>query len=104
MAVPAGGPATIYGILYQMLWCLLQAAKVHVEEFARIPETSIPDRARLVLEPEGGGGDIQQGPRVVQLKAKTDEGPWSLQEVIAKVLPDLYRAVDLARDERTYGL
>ena len=100
MTVPAGGAATTNGILYQMLWCLLQAAKVRVEDFGKMPGTGEPDRARMILEPQGG--DVHHGSRVVQLKAKSDEGTWSLAAVVAKILPDLYRAVDVDQDGRTY--
>ncbi len=51
----------------------------------------------LVLEPTGGGGDIQlQAPAkltVEQWKAKGDQGTWSLQSVIDDVLSDLFLAV-----------
>ena len=59
---------------------------------------------RLVIEPSGGGGDIHvESPRrriVQQWKSKSDAGAWSLRKIIADVLPDLYRAVDLASAEQ----
>lgn len=57
--------------------------------------------AQLIIEPAGGGGDIQlesSGRRLIeQWKAKSDYGTWSLKQIIDKVLPDLYVAVDETR-------
>ncbi len=104
MTVPAGGPATINGILYQMLWCLLQVAKIYVQErgFEKDDRDNEIKSAQLLIEPAGGGGDAQRGPRIVQLKAKSDEGSWSLQDVIAKVFPDLYRAANPQEDSQVF--
>ncbi len=33
--VPAGGPGTINGVLYQLLWSLLRASKAHVVDVTR---------------------------------------------------------------------
>jgi hypothetical protein len=103
---PAGGPATIYGVLYQMLWSLLRALKMNVRECHRSPTDNKIDSAILVLEPRGGGGDVQErsGRRriVEQLKAKAAGGTWSLREVVEEVLPDLYLARATAIPETEY--
>jgi hypothetical protein len=94
-SVPSGGPGNINGINYQMLWALstLGSFKGKSVQAADGSLTS----ATLVLEPSRGG-DQQQilgGSRVVvQLKARSDGGPWSLQAIVRDVLPDLYLAVD----------
>jgi hypothetical protein len=97
---PSGGPATINGVLYQMLWSLLRALKMQVRECDRSPTDGAVERAVLVLEPREGGGDVQErtGPRriVEQLKAKAGGGTWSLTAVVKDVLPDLYLARDPA--------
>ena len=103
-AVPPGGPSTINGVVYQMLWAL------HTLGSFKPAATLSPDgkevaHAILILEP-AKGGDQQQvvgGKRVVvQLKARSDEGPWSLQDVIKEVLPDLYLAVDVSDPSAEY--
>src|SRR5262245_6354838 len=95
---PAGGPATVNGVLYQMLWWLLRALKMHVLECKCSQTDNAIERAVLVVEPRGGGGDVQErrgGQRVVeQLKAKAGGGTWSLTDVVQGVLPDLYLARD----------
>src|SRR4051794_9630797 len=102
--VPGGGPATINGILYQMLWCLLEAAKIYVEErgFEKDQRTNEIKSAQLLIEPTGGGGDVQKGTRIIQLKAKSDEGRWPLRNVIEDVFPDLYRAVDVDGEDQIF--
>ncbi|MEN9403456.1 MAG: hypothetical protein RL091_2159, partial [Verrucomicrobiota bacterium] len=88
-----GGSSTINGVLYQLLGSL-----DHAMTGLRCADASVanPD-ITLVLEPTGGGGDIQlQAPAkltVEQWKAKGDQGTWSLQSVIDDVLPDLFLAV-----------
>jgi hypothetical protein len=95
--VPPGGPATINGVLYQMLWSLLRAVKLQTREYVA-DAFGQPSRAILILEPIGGGGDLQrvEGPKraVEQLKADSSRGTWSLTDVVRDVLPDLYLAVD----------
>jgi hypothetical protein len=97
MPIPAGGPATINGVLFQLLWSLLRAARLSLSECDRDEETGQLRSAILVLEPLGGGGDLQeigQGGRIVeQVKARTGGSTWSLREVVEGVLPDLYCAV-----------
>ncbi|WP_397570430.1 hypothetical protein [Schlesneria sp. T3-172] len=106
MSVPAGGPATINGILYQMLWSLLRAVRLYTLDCDKDSKSGSIQRALLVLEPLRGGGDLQQvrGPaRIVeQLKARSDEGTWSLREIIEEVLPDLYLAYDSSKPETEY--
>lgn len=103
---PAGGPATVYGVLYQMLWSLLRALKVNVRQCHRSPTDDRIERATLILEPRGGGGDVQErtGRRriVEQLKAKSAGGTWSFREVVEEVLPDLYLARDPAVPDTEY--
>lgn len=101
---PAGGSATINGILFQLLGSLARAAQLQLDA-AQQDETA--NRVLLRIEPSGGGGDLQihfPGKRIVeQWKAKSGGGTWSLRKVIDDVLVDLYRAVDhenlCSRDE-----
>ena len=102
--VPAGGPGTINGIVYQMLWALRTLGRFK-STTKLSPDGAEIAEAVLVLEP-AKGGDQQQvvdGKRVaIQLKARSDESTWSLQEIIREVLPDLYRAVDEADPSAEY--
>jgi hypothetical protein len=106
--VPPGGPSTINGVLYQMLWTLLRTTRLHASGCIADEKTGQLTQATLRLEPSGGGGDLQEigeTSRVVQqLKARSDEGTWSLTEVVKSVLPDLYLAVDLAARDTTYEI
>jgi hypothetical protein len=93
----SGGPSNLGGTVYQILWCLLRAVKIHVGELQieHSQPTESPTPPILVLEPLGGGGDLQvigQEFEVEQIKAKASEGAWSLQSIIAEVLPDLFLA------------
>lgn len=92
--VQAGGSATVYGVLYQMLRASHWATTIHLK--ATVDGDDLLG-AQLILEPQGGGGDIQvvlPEKRIVeQLKAKSDEGTWSLKSLVSEVLPDLVRAV-----------
>ena len=92
----AGGPATLYGVLYQILGSIDWAGRLRLRITGDSPEAV--SQALLVIEPSGGGGDIQirqSHKRVVeQWKAKGDHGTWSFTEFVEKVLPDLYLAVD----------
>jgi hypothetical protein len=104
--VPPGGPSAINGVLYQMLWTLLRTTHLHASGCVPDEQTGQITQATLRLEPSGGGGDLQeigQSSKVVQqLKARSDEGTWSLTEVVEGVLPDLYLAVDLAFPDTAY--
>ncbi|HLK61361.1 MAG TPA: hypothetical protein VKU00_32730, partial [Chthonomonadaceae bacterium] len=68
------------------------------------PDATSGTSVTLILEPVGGGGDIQEhtpdGRRIQQLKAGTHS--WSLQDIVADVLPDLYLEVDIDRSEDSY--
>ncbi len=59
----------------------------------------------LLLEP-ATGGDLQTFTatcrEVIQLKARSAGGTWSLQEIVREVLPDLYRGVDLSSPDTAY--
>ena len=95
--VRSGGPSTINGIVYQMLWAMQTLGSFRANS-TLAPDGSIAE-ATLVLEPLDGGDQQQYegGHRiVVQLKSRSDGRTWSLQEVIRDVFPDLYRAVELA--------
>ncbi len=102
-AVPAGGPATVNGVVYQMLWSLLQAARLHVRTLNE-PDAQSYASATLVLEPRGGGGDLvlQTDRRriIQQVKARPDGQAWSLRSVLEEVIPDLYLAADGGGESR----
>ncbi len=89
-----GGAATVYGVLYQILGSLEWAVRLNIKGTVRGGRLS---EATLILEPSDGG-DIQTsagGVRVVeQWKSRSTARPWSLREIVEKVLPDLYRATD----------
>lgn len=95
---PIGGAATFYGILFQILGSLEWASRLALTR----PSS---DSVQLVLEPSDGG-DIQvhlPGKRIVeQWKSKADNKTWAISALIEKVLPDLYRAVDLDRKDDDY--
>jgi hypothetical protein len=103
--LPPGGPSTINGVLYQMLWTLLRTTQLHASGCISDEQTGQITQTTLRLEPRGGG-DLQEigaSSRVVQqLKAKSGEGTWSLTEVVKSVLPDLYLAVDLVKFDTAY--
>lgn len=102
-SIPAGGPSTVNGVLYQLLFSLLT-----VGGFRPVgPKltSGVLDRVTLILEPSTGGDQqsFHLGKRVVtQLKARSTGGSWSLQEIIRGVLPDLYRAVDPTQLDTEY--
>ena len=93
MGVPAGGPSTINGVIYQMLWSLARAGQLHIlgVEMGANEELST---ATLILEPRGGGDLAVQDEvtTVEQVKSRSDGGTWSLRDIVAHVLPDLYLA------------
>lgn len=95
---PKGGPSTINGVLFQMLWSLLRAGTIEAS-CKWDPTSSEISSATLVLEPSNGG-DLQihsAGSREVeQMKTRTTGDSWSIKELVDDVLPDLYRAIDLS--------
>ncbi len=102
-SIPPGGPSTINGIHYQLLWSLVILGEYHVTS-CQSPDERI-ESLTLVLEPSNGGDQqtISGSDRIVtQLKARSGEGAWSLQDIIRKVLPDLYLAVDLSQPTTIY--
>lgn len=92
----SGGSATIYGILYQILGSLDWAVGLRLQD--AVVEDGELLQARLIVEPAGGGGDLQVklpgGMRIVeQWKSRRTRKQWTVKELIADVLPDLYLAV-----------
>lgn len=89
--IPAGGPANIYGIGYQLLWSLL-----HTTDWTLTLKPG--EDAILILEPSNGA-DVEwylgKQRRVEQVKARSTQTPWGLAEVIDEVFPSLYRCVDV---------
>lgn len=98
-----GGPSTINGILYQMLYALFTVSKLRIDQIEKDKDIN---EIRLILEPMGGGGDqriVRNNQYIVeQLKARTTNKPWSLKEIIESVLPDLYKAVDVNKSNCSY--
>jgi len=100
----AGGPSTIWGVLYQMMWCLLHALRLRITGLSRDAEGNIT-QVVLRLEPRDGGDAQELTPstrRVIQLKTRSRGRTWSLRDVIVDVLPDLYRSVDLSAAHSEY--
>ena len=105
-AVPAepGGPANINGILLQVLWTLFQAAEIRFLTTSTDANGSLSE-ATVEVEPSSGGDLVvrRDGRRYVeQLKARSSGNAWSLQDVITKVFPDLYLAIDLEQPKSSY--
>lgn len=88
----AGGPATIRGILYQLLGTLDRALELRIQGVVG-PAGKLLD-ARLIIEPKGGGDLRTETDEVVveQWKSRRGGGTWSLNELVNEVLPDLTRA------------
>jgi len=104
-ATPRGGPSSIRGILYQMLWALNTLGNLRVQKPASDNGAESTPSVTLVVEPPDGGDQQQfdSGSRtVVQIKARSDGATWSLQDLVTEVLPDLYRAVDLTIPKTRY--
>lgn len=101
---PAGGPATIGGVVYQVLYFLLCLTRHEVRRIDVERDETIKT-ALLVLEPRDGGDAHEvcaSRYTVTQLKARSGGGTWSLQEVIKDVLPDLLKAVKLDAPNPVY--
>ncbi len=102
--IPIGGRATLYGVLYQLLGSLHHVVRLRVRKQGEATVVG----ARLVIEPPRGGGDlliVLPGRRSVeQWKGRTNERAWGLQEILNKVLPDLYLdpALNLPGDQTNY--
>jgi hypothetical protein len=101
--VASGGAATINGVLYQLLGTIHRAASLRVG-MSSTPSGDV-NGAMLVIEPLGGGGDLQihfpSHTVIEQWKAKGD-GTWSLNDIVEHVLPDLYLAVRLEDEGAVY--
>jgi energy-coupling factor transporter ATP-binding protein EcfA2 len=91
----SGGPGMHYGLLFQIFSSLDRALTVSVQD-------SRQELGSIVLVVEPHGGDlIEIGPKqrdVYQYKARSNRRAWSLNEVIDKVLPDLFQAVPEATE------
>jgi hypothetical protein len=101
---PRGGPATITGVLFQMLWSLFRTTTLRVDDCEQDEEGAITS-ACLVLEPTTGGDltvDRRESRVVEQVKSKSGNGTWSLRKIIDHVIPDLFRAVDLDDPNREF--
>ncbi|HEX5715172.1 MAG TPA: HEAT repeat domain-containing protein [Thermoanaerobaculia bacterium] len=79
------------GVAYQLLWSLLRVWKATVRDVLEGPTLLQPRGVTLILEPPEGG-DLEMPGAVEQIKARSTGRPWSLEEVIRDVLPDLYKA------------
>lgn len=93
--VPAGGPSTINGVLYQILWSLVTLGGFRVID-SQLVNGEI-ENITLILEPSTGGDQqaVFESRRVVtQIKARSTDDAWSLQDIIREVLPNLYLAVE----------
>jgi hypothetical protein len=93
MTVP-GGSATTLGVLYQVLATANRALSAHLCSSSTDDEMTA---ALLTLEPAMGGdlSELSSSQRTVfQFKARSGRRTWSLQEFVAEVLPDLYRAAN----------
>lgn len=91
---PTGAPSALQGLHYQIVWAALQAVRLAIRD-DRL-ETAVPNPSRVLLEPREGGGDVQEFTgdtrRVVQLKLRSGNRTWSLNEVIEEVFSDLVHA------------
>lgn len=103
--VAAGGPSTINGVLYQMLWALSRVGTLQATNAEVNGETGELNSVTLILEPPDGGDQQEIGGnrRVIeQLKARSGERSWSLADIIRKVFPNLYRARDSSQPDTVY--
>jgi hypothetical protein len=96
--VPPGGPAALYGFLFQILRTAEWALKIDLHA----PEKSATN-VMIVAEPPGGDVDIRfPMRRLVQQFKVRDQGTWSLADIVEKTLPDLYRAIVDEQEEVQY--
>ncbi len=86
-----GGPAMMNGAAYQLLWSVLRFWKTTIRDVISGPADLEPEALTLILEPSEGG-DLRFGGVVEQIKTRSSGEPWSLEQVIGEVLPDLYKA------------
>jgi hypothetical protein len=89
-----GGAAMMNGAAYQLLWSIFRFWKTTVSNVTPGPTDLEPEGMTLILEPSGGG-DLRIGgsdKTVEQIKTRSSGNPWTLQDVIEEVLPDLYKA------------
>jgi len=93
-----GGSAALYGFLYQLCQHLKWVADAR---FHRLGEGD--DAGMVVFEPRSGGDAQRHGVEYVVEQYKTRNGPWSFNEILRDVLPDLRRAVkDAATEKAAY--
>ncbi len=100
--IPSGGPATINGVLYQMLWTLFQATKLRVDTVSVANDGEFKS-ASLVSEPLNGGDiHVESLGRIVveQIKSRSNGRTWSVSQIITGVIPDLYQAFDASRQQQ----
>jgi hypothetical protein len=90
-SVPVGGPATFYGLEYQLLWSLFHATQWKVTLGSDHGITAILEpESRVDFEYRFG-----KERRVEQIKARSTGKPWSFNDLLRKVLPSLYLSVDI---------
>ena len=67
-SIPAGGPSTINGVLYQMLWALYQLGTLTAKSAVVDNSTGQLTDVTIVLEPIDGGDqqEIQGNRRIVE--------------------------------------
>jgi hypothetical protein len=101
--VAPGGPSTINGVLYQLLWSLATLGGFRASGQCVVQNQL--EQITLIVEPSAGGDQhvVSAKKRVVeQLKARSTGDTWSLQQIISEALPDLYLAVDEAIPETEF--
>ncbi|HJQ40063.1 MAG TPA: hypothetical protein VKB93_23200, partial [Thermoanaerobaculia bacterium] len=87
---PPGGPAAVYGFLYQ----ILRTAEWALQIDLRAPRRNA-NNVTLIAEPRGSDLEIRSRKTRRVLQFKTREGrPWSLTDIVKNVLPGLYGAID----------
>jgi hypothetical protein len=98
-----GGPAAVYGILYQVVgalhWATVRLSNVRLNGTDELEEVTI------TLEPERGG-DLQvcsSNCRVIeQWKTRRTKSNWTVREVMSDVVPNLYLAADCIEESCTF--